>query len=446
MSGIQRGAWFLAYNILFSAGALLSSPYFLLKMVRTGKYRKGIGQRFAIYRGLFKSLREERPIWVHAVSVGEVNAAAPLIKELKRRDVKRKIVLSTVTATGQEMAKKILPEADAIFLFPLDLGFVVGTAVARINPRLFVTLETEIWPNLLAAMKRRNIPAILVNGRISAKSLKGYRRVAPFLKTVLDSFSALCMQTQTDAERIISLGADPHRVQVCGNLKYDRGELLTDPDGRERALALLGLPAHQPKEGPGRDKVPRIFLAGSTHPGEEEIVLAAYQELRKEVPDLILVIAPRHPERFSEVEQIMALAGFKVVRRSCIREASYPYEAILLDTIGELSNIYAAATIVFVGGSLVPTGGHNPLEPAAWGKPVLFGPHMENFLEIAERLLSGGGAVQVNNEAELAKQARALLENRGLYEQMGGKALAVVRANLGATQAVIKVVEEYLKD
>ncbi|MEE8449247.1 MAG: 3-deoxy-D-manno-octulosonic acid transferase [Thermodesulfobacteriota bacterium] len=425
---------YILYNSLFTLAAFLTAPYFVFRMRKKGGYGRSLFKMLGL--GLdhqLSSLGKARPVWIHAVSVGEVRAAIPLIQRLKREHTDIKLVLSTVTATGQEMARKALPEIDRLIYFPFDISWVVKRLISLVRPRLFITLETEIWPNFLRALREQAIPAVLVNGRISARSYKGYRLLRGFFNKVLACFSYLCMQSASDAERIISLGANPATLMVCGNMKYDQAWGMDDLEAEKRAMSILGLKAGT-----------RILVAGSTHPGEEEVIIAAYQELKRDDSGLILVLAPRHPERFDETEKLMRQNGLKLTRRSRLAGVNNSFEAILLDSIGELSTVYAGATVVFIGGSLVPFGGHNPLEAAAFSKPVLFGPHMDNFKDIADDLVEKGGAIMVRSKKELAQQASALLRDPELARQLGECAARTIKENIGATSATMKVINRFL--
>ena len=424
---------FLIYNIISTIASIFALPYLLAKATVRERYRFGLARKLGLVvdPGLSR-LSKERPIWVHAVSVGEVMAAVPLIRRMKREHPHLKIVLSTVTATGRKTAERNLPELDALTFFPFDLYWPIQRAIRLINPRLFITLETELWPNLLMTLNRRGIPALLVNGRISDSSFKGYRMFQPLFRRALSAFSYLCMQSEADADRILAIGADPAQVLVTGNMKYDGAWEEVGPEAGKYALHLLGL-----EEGA------RPFIAGSTHRGEEEAVLSVFLGLKEHHPDLILVIAPRHPERFNEVANLVSSRGIKLVRRTEI-DGHHGADVILLDTIGELSRLYAGASIIFIGGSLIPFGGHNPLEAAVYGKPVLFGPHMENFRDIAEGLIKGGGAFRVASPSELYSRASALLTDGQLLEGVGRRAEEVVKRNRGACEATMRVVNEVL--
>jgi 3-deoxy-D-manno-octulosonic-acid transferase len=426
---------YLLYNgllLLASVGAL---PYFALKSLRATKYRAGLRQRFGyIPSEVVSALQGVRPLWLHAVSVGEVIAAVPLVNALRDRFPCLPILVSTVTETGQATAREKMA-ADACLYFPLDYAWVVRQVIARLQPRVFLMVETEIWPNFLRELARQEIPAMLVNGRLSPRSFRGYRRLRPFMRQVLQSIVTLSMQTKLDAERIIAIGAEPSRVHITGNIKYDL-PLTPLSLGEEQALrADLGL-----GEAP-------VFMAASTHRGEEEIALEAYLQARAQVPTLHLLLAPRHVDRLAEIETLMRRHGLTVHRRSQGHIASQGAEApvLLLDTIGELAQLYAVGTVVFMGGSFVPIGGHNVLEPAAHRKAILFGPHMHNFHQIAVALLEAGGALQVQNPEALSEHVNALLQQPERRQALGESAYQVLRDNRGALARTVQLIEQMLR-
>jgi 3-deoxy-D-manno-octulosonic-acid transferase len=373
------------------------------------------------------------PLWLHAVSVGEVIAAVPLVHALRQRFPHLPILVSTVTETGQATAREKMA-ADVCLYFPLDYIWVVRQMIARLQPRLFVMVETEIWPNFLHELIRQEIPAILVNGRISPRSFRGYRRLRPFMRRILPSITTFSMQTKSDAERIITIGAEPSRVHITGNIKYD--------------LPLTPLsPAeeHVLRDDLGLGGAP-VFMAGSTHRGEEDMVIAAYQLARAQVPALRLLLAPRHVDRLDEIEALLHKHQLTVHRRSRGHQSSHSREAsvLLLDTIGELAQLYAIGTVVFVGGSFVPIGGHNVLEPAAHRKAILFGPHMHNFQAIATALLEAGGALQVPTPEALGELVSALLQQPERRQTLGDAAYQVLRTNQGAIARTLELIAQVL--
>lgn len=423
---------YLVYDILLVLAIPLLVPWYLWRYVRRGRLRKGIGERFGLISREKTSLLDgSDTVWVHAVSVGETMAVRPLLKALKARWPERKIVLSTVTETGREIAEK-LPEADLCVYFPFDFGFSAALALKRIRPALIVIVETEIWPNFLRHARRLGIPAVLANGRISDKSFGGYRRFSRLFRPVLANFSALCMQSGEDASRIAMIGAPPSRVHVAGNLKYDM-PVPTVPEERKAALrARYRIPAQVP-----------VFTAGSTHQGEEEAVLAACVALSAEGREFFLALAPRHPERAGEVAELLGRFGITFARRSSLdgsAECLNAGDALLVDTVGELMDLYAVSDLVFVGGSLVPVGGHNVLEPASLGVPVLFGPHMNNFREIAARMLDCGGGRRVDDAPMLKEAMRVLLDSQAARREMGQCGANLLREHSGSTERHMEII------
>jgi 3-deoxy-D-manno-octulosonic-acid transferase len=422
------------YNIFLLLASVGALPYFAIKSFRTTKYRAGLRQRFGhLPPELVLALRGGRPLWLHAVSVGEVIAAVPLVSALQQRFPDLLILVSTVTETGQATAREKMAGAACLY-FPLDYPWVVHQVISRVQPRLFLMVETEIWPNFLRELTRRAIPAILVNGRISPRSFRGYRRLRPFMSRVLPAITSFSMQTKPDAERIIAIGAEPSRVHITGNIKYDLAlEPLTNPD--EQALrADLGI-----GEAP-------VFMAGSTHRGEEDMVIAAYRRARLQVPALRLLLAPRHLDRLDEVEALLRKHQLTAQRRSHGRVSSQgdTVPVLLLDRLGELAKLYAVGTVIFVGGSLVPIGGHNVLEPAAHRKAILFGPHMHNFHQIAAALLEADGAVQVPTPDALGEHVSMLLLQPERRQALGEAAYQVLRANQGALTRTVELIAQVL--
>ncbi len=369
-----------------------------------------------------------KSIWVHAVSVGEVKAVQKLLARLRMQYPDRPLVLTTITATGQKLAKETSGLADFVFYFPFDFRGAAKRALRRTNPELVVIAETEIWPNFLRECRRRKIPVVLLNGRISDRSFPRYRWIRGWLKTVLNDYSILGMQSELDRQRIETLGAPPEKVRVFGNLKYDSTATASqlDPD-----LSRL-LAESQP-----------LWIAASTTsagaaslPDEEEYVLKAFTSLRVKYPALKLMIAPRHPERFDSVERLVRSHGLECARRSTGTAVSFK-EVFLLDSIGELAASFPFAKVVFMGGTLVPRGGHNILEPAAASRPIVFGPRMENFREISTLFLKGDAAIQVRDAAELVSAIDRLFQSESMASAMGSRAMAIVRSNSGATDRAL---------
>jgi len=424
------------YNVEWTLGLLLGLPLTPLFLALGERYRAGLLQRFGFYpRRLGESMRGVRPIWIHAASVGEVLAARGLAEALKAQSPGQKILLSTFTLAGQEVARKTVAAADACVYLPLDHSWIVGRALSRFDPRMLIVLETEIWPNLLRRSYRKGIPTVLLSGRLSRRSFRTYFFFRRFFSQVLAHLTALGMQSEDDAERMARLGADAKRLVVTGNLKDALG-----PEKKKSAADAL-LPALLQRRDNGR----RVFVAGSTHRGEEQILLDAFQSLKTDFPDLVMVLAPRHPQRFAEVEKLLAAAGLSYVKRSAMNGGTdRPSDVIFLDTLGELEAFYSAADVAFVGGSLVEAGGHNVMEPARFGKPVLFGPHMANFSRIAEDLKLTGGGVEVCGKEDLAREAARFLGDRAGAKRAGECAYDVVNNDRRVVERSMELVARYL--
>lgn len=426
------------YNALLRLFFALSLPWFAVQVARREKYRAGIRQRLGRYPSpLRDALRGRRRVWIHAVSVGEVLAALPLVKALAEALPGHRVVLSTVTLTGQRVAREKAGGWATAFYFPLDLPSAVRRAFDLVSPDFVAIVETELWPNFIAEAARRGVPLAVVNGRISDRSFRGYRRARFLLRRILPSIRRFSMQTVLDAERIVALGAPAERVAVGGNMKFDCGLLPAGEEETRGARLALGLEAYAP-----------VIVAGSTHRGEEEAVLDAWDAARRESPETALVIVPRHPERGEEVQALCERRGAACVLRSRHPAgARVPAGAVLVaDTIGELTAIYRAATLVFVGKSLVGGGGQNIIEPASLGKAVLFGPSMQNFREAAELLLRARGAVQVADARGLAESVVALLADAPLREELGRRAAEAMAGSRGATRRNLELLRGLVPD
>jgi 3-deoxy-D-manno-octulosonic-acid transferase len=425
---------YFLYSFLTAVVFVMASPYFLYQALRHNKYVGSLAQRLG-YLPISFNLDGDESIWVHAVSVGEVLSARSLISELRASYPKLRLFLSTTTLTGQQLARRSVPDVDAVFYFPFDWTITARRTLNVVRPRLFVMTETEIWPNLLRECRRRGIRTLMVNGRISYRSFPRYRLVRPFMKRVLADIDRFCVQGEETLRRLIELGADPARIVVTGSLKFDSLELSPIPGrGRERVLRFF-------RVSPGRP----VIIAGSTLKGEEEPVIRAFNRIRASGANALLIIAARHPERFDEVERLCRQEGLTVVRRSELPIDAEPRaDAVVLDTIGELAQLYQIATAVFVGGSLVPAGGHNILEPALYGKPVVFGPHMQNFGEIAETFLTNGAAIQVRTAGELEETLLSLIGDPVRRARVGAAARALVESNRGARDRTLTVIRDLL--
>lgn len=426
---------YAAYSFLLTLVLLAWSPSILLKVLRRSSYREGWSERVGCYpEALFSRLRAVQPVWIHAVSVGEVGAASILAKLWTTRRPTLPLVVSTVTGTGREVARRSLPQAAAVVYFPIDLPMVVRRAMATVRPRLILLTETEIWPNFLRHCTAAKIPVAIINGRLSTRSFSRYRLVRPFIRRVLQCVDLFCMQTDADAKRILALGARPERVHVVGNLKFDAVLHADTSSLAEQWRRELQIDAQR-----------QVLVAGSTHAGEEEMLLQAFRRLRGEFPDLLLILAPRHPERIAQVETAVATSGLAAVRRSTLPHGGNgAKEVILLDTVGELSGLYAVGSISFIGGSLISGGGHNLLEPALHGRPVLFGPHMENFVEASAYFVQRGAAIQVSDAADLVRQLARLLRDPATRETMGQAAMAALSAHQGACERTVALLERFV--
>jgi len=429
---------FFFYNGALLLLTVASLPLVVAALLLRRKYRCGLLQKCGLLSWKrFCADVGSRPIWIHAVSVGEVMAAVPLIKQIRRTYPHIPVVLSTVTETGSLTARRNAKDVARVFYLPFDYPLIVRRFVARIRPRAFVALEAEIWPNLLRALSRQAVPSLIVSGRISRASFRNYHFFRFFFARVLDDIGCFCMQTATDAERIRRIGADPQRIIITGNIKFD--QQMPAITAAEKSMIYQDLRISDAQA---------ILIAGSTHRGEEEIIIDAYAALRQQVEGLVLVLAPRHPERFDEVEDLLRQRAIEYVRKTRLAQApeDRPFQVILLDTIGELSKIYSIGTVVFIGGSLVPVGGHNVLEPAVFSKPVIFGSHMDNFAEIARILTAHGAAVQVADGTAFMREALALLQDQTRQARIGQAALKVILENAGALDKTLGVLARQLGD
>jgi len=428
---------YLAYSVLTLAALVLASPYFLYQAIRYKKYVGSLRERLG-YLPISFNLDGEASIWIHAVSVGEALTARALAADLKRRYPRLRLYLSTTTMAGQQVAKANLrPYVDGVFYFPFDFMFTIRRTLALVRPRLFVMMETEIWPNLLRACRKRGVRTAVVNGRISARSYPRYKLIRPFFRRVLADVDRFCMQSGESAHRLKDLGADPGRVSVTGSLKFDSLDLPSPTahgKPRERVLRFFRVSSHR-----------TVVVAGSTMRGEETAVLQAFRKIKATQTHAIAIIAARQPERFGEVERLSREAGFVTIRRSELPIDAEPRaDVVVLDTIGELAQLYQLATVVFVGGSLADHGGHNILEPAIFGKPIIFGPHMQNFREIAEVFVLNDAAIQVHTERELDNAILSLVRDPVQRARLGAAARALVEANRGAKDKTLAVLGELL--
>jgi len=430
------GWQYYAYNGVLIAASPLIAAAMAWRMGVRGKSRDGLSERLGHYPGEVSRLKEtgDPVIWMHAVSVGEVAAAASILGEIRKQAPLARLVLSTTTPTGRSLAEKRDMRVDALIYFPFDLPWIVRRALDAIGPDLLVTVETELWPNLFAHAQRCGAKTAVVNARFSDRALRRVRPVRWHYRWMLSKVDAVLAQSEIDAERYVSLGAPGSKVEVTGNTKFDEDFPEVSAAEQAKLRQDLGLSAEVP-----------TWVVGSTREGEESMVLDAFAQLRLAHHDLQLIIAPRHPERGAQVAQLISERGYHPIRRTELLEAvqrgeqpatfaDRPEDSVLiLDTIGELARVYAVADVVTVGGSFVKWGGHNMLQPMAQGKPVIFGPHTHNFRDVVSIVLAAGSAVQLSGATELADAVGHVLSSAGEAELLSVRAQKVIRGNRGAS-------------
>lgn len=420
---------FIIYDLIFLIFMLIYLPLYLLR----GKFHQGFSRRFG---SLPAGLNLDRPIWIHAVSVGEIISVKGLIAELRKAYPQKKIVISTVTATGNKIARTLIKEGDFLTYLPLDFSFIVKNVLKKINPSIFIIAETEIWPNLISCLDKQRIPVVIVNGRISDGSYGGYRAIKLFIRPILRKVKQFCVQSEIDALRLENLGVKKENIQVAGNVKFDIN-----------LEAASGINASAYREKLWLAQNDQLLVCGSTHPREEELIFKTYRELLIAFPNLKLLIAPRHPQRSNDIANIATDNGFVSLYISsiagscptCINKAVF-----ILDVIGELFNYYSAADIVFMGGSLVKTGGHNIIEPASLKKPVIFGPQMFNFRDITELFLKNKAAIMIEDQEGLGAKIKEILVNASATKEMVERAYALIIANRGATMRNIQAIKQLI--
>jgi 3-deoxy-D-manno-octulosonic-acid transferase len=428
------------YNILFTIGFLLSAPFYFLKMRRRGNWRAGFKQRFGNYDNKVKqSLTNRHVLWIHAVSVGEINISLQLIKALEPRLPNLKIVVSTTTTTGMGELQKRLPTHIGKIYYPIDRYQYVARAQGLIHPDLVVLMESEIWPNFIWRAKSRNIPLVLANARLSDRSYPRYKRFGFMFRSLFAAFAAVGAQNEEDAAKLRELGCQPDAVRVVGNVKFD--------SAIHTGGVSLNVPALLAQAGVPADTL--VLVGGSTHAGEEKILAQQFLRLRSRFPNLFLVLVPRHFERAKTVGQELAALGIKYMLRDQIgprtQRSTCAVDCLLVNTTGELRFFYEHATVVFVGKSLAAKGGQNPIEPAALGKPTVFGPNMQNFPDVAKILLAQHGAVQVRDAAELEKTLDELLANPARREELSRQARQIVEENQGAAERTAELIIEQFR-
>ncbi len=421
---------YILYSLLLGCGLLLSLPWWALQMLRSGKYRAGLAERLGFVPQRTRNAAQPGLVWVHAVSVGEVLAVTNLVKELERAIPERQIFISTTTQTGQYLARGRFGEGRAFF-FPLDMGFAVRPYLNVLRPALLVLAETEFWPNLLHLMRKRGAAVAAVNARISDRSFPRYKKFRWFFARVLANIDLFLAQTEEDAQRLIAIGAPAGRVRVSGNLKFDVRPGNASP-------VLDDLRQAVPPDAP-------VIVCGSTGEGEEEILLRGFQECLQRYPKAVMVLAPRHPERFDKVAGLVEQMRLPLMRRSAWNGSRAVSGCVfLLDSVGELASIYALAQVAFVGGSLVPTGGHNILEPAQYGAAIVTGPHTFNFREIV-RIFVQNQALKTVSETNFSRALLELLADEPERRRMGSTAKELFGRHSGATRKTVEALQPLLR-
>ena len=425
--------WYGIYNVLL----ILGFPLILCALLLKKRCRSGLLQRigWVVPQGWGS---QENVLWVHAVSLGEVSAIIPFVTTLHQRYPAVRIIVSTVTETGREAVRQRLAGIATHCFLPLDYPWIVNRFITSLNPIGFLVVETELWPNLLRAFSRRGIPSVIINGRLSSRSFSRYRWIRPFMRQILSTISLGLLQSGRDERRFVELGALPDRMHCTGNMKFD--------------LTMNGWFASQPsiqRSAFGLSEDERLIVAGSTHPIEEEVLLESYRTLSRSFSNVVLLLAPRHIERCDVLAQTITEFGFPVVRRSRLPEESHQEPVgpriILLDTRGELAQVYGLAFMAFVGGTLVPVGGHNLLEPPVWGKPVCFGPYTDHCHEIAELLIESGGGIRVRNGRELTETFVKGMQNQDWVSHSGLSARKVIDDNQGVVERNVNMIERVIE-
>lgn len=423
------------YDVIFLLFSIVYLPYLLF----TGRYHKDFLQRFGLYpRDIINGLKDKDIIWVHAVSVGEVMAARILCQSLLERYPQKRVVISTITKTGNDTAKRFFKDKAVILYLPVDISLILNRVFGRITPKVFIIVETEIWPNLIIALHKKAIPIILANGRISPTSYRHYMKIRFLIKGILNRITLFLMQNNEYADRIKDMGAPVNKVVVTGNMKFDA----VYTSGRLDTEAL--------RNDLNLQKDESLFIAASTHKPEEEIVIRVYKDLLKDSPNLRLLIAPRHIERTQRIENLVRKFGFTPLRISRMtnneqRTTDNEPAILILDTMGRLNRLFSIGTIVFMGGSLMRKGGQNILEPAIFSKPIIFGPHMFNFKDMAEEFLRSDAACMVNDRKGLFESSSSLLKDSRRREELGNHARLLIEKNRGATQRNIEEIDKLLK-
>ena len=430
----------LLYNILMLTAAVVGLPFFAFRFIRERRFRERLRQNLGFFPAdTLTRVVGRSPVWFQAASVGEVVAASSIIREFKRQLPDVPVLISSGTISGYDMAQRIIPEADAVIFYPPDLPGMPDRIVGKILPRAYVPVETELWPNFIRSARKRSIPVIMVNGRIGERSVEHYRQMRRMFTKMLDTVVRFCMQSTVDAQYVIQLGADPHKVIVTGNTKYDQNYSQVTTEEKKALRQELGLLENVP-----------VLIAGSTHRGEEEILLEVLRQIKGKYPIVKMILAPRDVPRSGGIVELVRRAGFVAELRSQMSSLTAEQRAevrvVVLDSIGELGRFYSLADLVFVGGSLVSHGGHNILEPAAQGKPILVGPHMFNFRDTYALFSKRNACVTVLDGQELAQKIRELLQDKQAAEQMGRDAARIVAENQGAAVRTVEHLRQIIEN
>jgi 3-deoxy-D-manno-octulosonic-acid transferase len=430
----------ILYNILFAIFFVLSSPYYFWRMHRRGNWQQGFAHRFGRYDSKFKqAITNRHVLWMHAVSVGEVNVCTQCIRAIEARLPNLKIVVSTTTTTGMGELQRKLPNHISRIYYPIDLRAFVSHALNTIRPEAIVLIEAEIWPNFIWRARSMGIPLFLVNARLSERSYPKYKLFSFIFRPLFRSFAGVGAQNEADAEKLRKLGCRSDAVHVVGSLKFDAAKL------EERRM--LDVPGMLQQLGIAPNA--RVLVGGSTHAGEDAILAEQFLHLRKQFPDLFLILVPRHFERSREVGRELEARGIRFVYRNELSSSTHhppgEIQCLLVNTTGELKYFYEYATVIFIGKSLTAEGGQNPIEPGALGKPIVFGPNMQNFADVVRSFLARDGAVQVKDKAELEKRLADLLADESRRQVLGRNALEVVRENLGAIERTVDMIVKHLE-
>lgn len=439
-TNMRAQSMYWLYNVLLLVYWATLIPMLIYRLIREEGFYQRIKQSIGFLPDdLKEKISNRHAIWVHAASVGEIVAASPIVREMRKTHPNEVIIVSVVTATGFRMAHQIIKGADGILYFPLDLPYLTDRILTIVKPRAIVLVETEIWPNFLRIAARKNIPVMMMNGRISRRSSSRYRMITFFTRRVLSTIYVFCMQSRIDAQYIIDIGADPNKVIVTGNTKYDQTYGIVTDEEKTRYLKELGFD----------ENTYPIMIAGSTHKGENVSVYKAFCNIRNHFPGAKLIIAPRYIHQADLIYDEGVKHGVTMVKRSDMvagKQIAGPYDGVLLDTIGELGRVYSLGDLIFVGGSLAHIGGHNILEPAAHGKPIVVGPNMFNFVEIFDLLSSRGACVMVRNEEEFIDTCLDILIHPEKAEEMKRHCLEIVEENQGATKKNLDELQRLLDE